>query len=88
DGTAGGVEAGSVTFPIIQELVDDFVTVTEDEIKQELKEFIDSHFMLMEGAAAVTIAAYKKFRNNIKAKNVVLVMCGGKISTETLKEVL
>lgn len=88
DGTAGGVEAGSITFPIIQDLVDDYVTVTEEEIKNELKEFINTHFMLIEGAAAVTIAAYKKFKNNIKGKNVALVLCGAKISTKTLKEVL
>ena len=88
DGTAGGVEAGSITFGLVRDLVDDFVTVTEEEIKQELKEFIDSHFMLIEGAAAVTIAAYRKFKNNIRGKNVVLLICGSKISSNTLKEVL
>ena len=88
DGTAGGVEAGSITFELVRDLVDDFVTVTEEEIKQELKEFIDSHFMLIEGAAAVTIAAYRKFKNNIRGKNVVLLICGSKISSNTLKEVL
>jgi len=88
DGTAGGVEAGALTFPLVQDLVDAYVTVTEEEIKQELKEFIDSHFMLIEGAAAVTIAAYKKFKNNIKGKNVALVLCGAKISSKTLAKVL
>ncbi len=88
DGTAGGVEAGSITFAFVQDLVDDFVTVSEAEIKTELKEFIDSHFMLIEGAAAVTIAAYKKHKNKIKGKNVALVLCGAKISSLTLKEVL
>ncbi|MGZ8370672.1 MAG: pyridoxal-phosphate dependent enzyme, partial [Caulobacteraceae bacterium] len=34
DGTAGGVEAGSVTFPICQAVVDRWIDVSEDEIAE------------------------------------------------------
>ena len=58
DGTAGGIEDGSITFEPCQKFVDEWVTVTEDEIKENLIEFIDTHHMLIEGAAAVAIAGF------------------------------
>lgn len=88
DGTAGGIEAGSITFDLCRTLVDDYVTVTEDEIKESLLLFIGTHHMLIEGAAAVAIASYLKTRERFAGKNVVIVICGANISLETLAEVL
>ena len=88
DGTAGGIEDGSMTFGPCQELVDEWVAVTEKEIKQNLVEFLDTHHMLIEGAAAVAIAAFLKTKDKYIGKNVVLVLCGANIGTETLKEIL
>ncbi len=88
DGTAGGIEEGSITFKPCQELVDDWVTVTEDEIKNTLIEFMDTHHMLIEGAAAVAIGAFLKTREEYTGKNVILVLCGANIGTETLKKIL
>ena len=88
DGTAGGVEMDSITFKFCRDLVDDFITVTEEEIKESLREFIQMHHMLIEGSAAVAIAACKKKGRQFTGKNVVAVVCGGNISLETLKSVL
>jgi len=88
DGTAGGIEDGSITFEPCQEFVDEYVTVTEDEIKENLIEFLDTHHMLIEGAAAVAIASYLKLRERFVGKNVVLILCGANIGAETLREVL
>ncbi len=88
DGTAGGVEADSITFSLCCELVNDYVTVTEDEIKENLRLFMETHHMLIEGAAAVAVASYLKTRDRFAGNNVVIVICGANISPETLKEVL
>jgi threonine dehydratase len=88
DGTAGGVEAGSITFDLCRELVDDYAVVTEDEIKQSLRQYLQIHHMLIEGAAAVAVAACVKLGNRLAGKNVVVVLCGANISLETLKTVL
>lgn len=88
DGTAGGIEAGSITFDLCRTLVDDYVTVTEEEIKESLLLFIGTHHMLIEGAAAVAIASYLKTRERFVGKNVAIVICGANISLETLAEVL
>jgi threonine dehydratase len=44
--------------------------------------------MLIEGAAAVAIAACLKQRHHFAGKNVIAVLCGANISLETLKTVL
>ena len=90
DGTAGGIEAGAMTFDLCRDLVDEYVTVTENEIGASLRLFIDMHHMLIEGAAAVAIASYLKTRDRFAGtqSNVVIVICGGNISRETLRGIL
>ena len=88
DSTAGGVEAGSITFEFCRSLVDEYVTVTENEIKESLLSFVHNHHMLIEGAAAVPIASFLKKRNEYKGKNVVIIICGANISLDTLRNIL
>ena len=88
DGTAGGIEAGSITFELCRDLVDDYITVTEDEIKESLLLFIQNHHILIEGAAAVAIASYLKMHERFTGKNVVIIICGANIDLETLKNIL
>ncbi len=84
DGTAGGVEPDSITFDLCRELIDQSVTVSESEIAKQLVQFIDSHEMRIEGAAAVSIASLIKCREQFKGQNVVVILCGENISPEQL----
>ena len=88
DGTAGGIEAESITFELCQDVVNRYVLVSEQEIAEAMREFIDSHHMLLEGAAGVAIAGLKKAAAPHRDKNVVVIVCGGNISRETLKKVI
>lgn len=88
DGTAGGVETDALTLPLCRELVDDYVTVTEEEIREALLSFIETHHLLIEGSAAVAIAAFLKQAGNFHGKNVVIVICGGNIGLTRLKSIL
>jgi threonine dehydratase len=88
DGTAGGLEPGAITFELCRALVDDYITVTEDEIKKSLRLFMETHHMMIEGAAGVAIASYLKMKDQFKSKNVVIIICGANISPEVLKSVL
>ena len=62
--------------------------MTEVEIKAGLKAFLQNQHMLVEGAAAVAVAAMVKRRDRLAGKNVVVIICGANISLETLKTVL
>ncbi|MDA7861777.1 threonine/serine dehydratase [Mariniblastus sp.] len=85
DGTAGGVEPGSITFPLCQKIVDQCYTVSETEIRSELIRFMENEKKPIEGAAAVAIAGLLKSCDSFKDKNVVVLLCGGNVSSETLK---
>jgi threonine dehydratase len=88
DGTAGGIEQDSITFDLCRKLVDDYILVTENEIKKAIKVILENHHMVIEGAAAVTVASFIKRKQEFKNKNVVLVICGRNISSGTLKSIL
>ncbi len=88
DGTAGGIEANAITFDICRDVTDRYVIVTEEQIADAMRAFIDSHHMLLEGAAGVAIAGFLDVAEDYKGKNVVIVVCGGNISRETLKQVI
>lgn len=88
DGTAGGVEAGAITFDLCRTLVDDYVLVSEAEIKETLLTFVETHHLLIEGSAAVAIKAFLKRHEMFRGKNVVIVICGGNISLANLKAIL
>ncbi len=88
DGTAGGIEAGSMSFPLVRDLVDEFAVVSEDEIASAMRAFMEAQHMLIEGAAAVAIAAFEKQKMVWAGANVVIVLCGANIDLATLKGVL
>lgn len=88
DGSAGGIEPGSVTFNVCKDFVDDFILVTEDEIKEAIKLFLEKHYMLVEGAGALSVASFIKASERFGNKNVVLIISGAKITLDALKEIL
>lgn len=88
DGTAGGIEQGSITFELCRDLVDDFVLLSEEEIRTALRLILQNHHLLLEGSGALSVAAFLQQKKQWKGKNVVLVLSGSKISLEALCEVL
>ncbi|MDZ7269407.1 MAG: threonine/serine dehydratase [candidate division KSB1 bacterium] len=88
DGTAGGVEADAITLPLCRTLVDDYVTVTEEEIGATLLWFIETHHQLIEGAAAVALGGFLQQAHAYRGRPVAVVICGGNISLATLRQLL
>ena len=88
DGTAGGIEPDSVTFALCRELVDEFVLVSEQQIAAAMRQYIDAEQHQIEGAAGVALAALMSRAEAVKGLKVVVIVCGGNISEETLRAVL
>ena len=88
DGTAGGVELGSITFELCQKIIDDFVLVTEEEIAEGIRIGVEKDHQLIEGAAGAAIAGFLKKKDQLKGQNIVIIICGGNISSKVLKSVL
>jgi len=87
DGTAGGIEEGSVTFPLNQAIVDEFVLVGEDEIAAAMRLYMQCERQVIEGAAGVAVAAMLASREKIRGQKVVAIICGGNISEQKLSQV-
>jgi len=88
DGTAGGIEPGSTTFDICQETVSDYILVSESDIKAAIWHIAEKHQMLIEGAAALSVACLLKEKDLFKGKQVVLIISGKKITMALLKEIM
>jgi threonine dehydratase len=54
DGCAGNIEPGSMTFPIIQRLVDGIILVSEDSIRTAIARIAREDHLMIEGSAAVS----------------------------------
>lgn len=88
DGTAGGVELDSVTFPVCQSVIDESILVSEHEIQHAMISFIDKEHQLIEGAAGTAVAALIQQKEKIRGKRVCVVLCGANISLDTLRTLL
>ena len=77
-----------LTFGILRELLDDIVTVTEDELAEGVRLALRTTHNLAEGAGAASLAAAVKLRDRLRGRKVVCVMSGGNIDQGTLARIL
>jgi threonine dehydratase len=75
-------------FGIMQQQLDDFVTLTEDEIAEGIRLALRATHNLAEGAGAASLMAALKLRDRLQGKKVVCVMSGGNIDRATLTRIL
>jgi threonine dehydratase len=68
--------------------LNDFVLVSEEELRQAIIIAIEKTHNLAEGAGAAPIAAALKLREHISGQRVALVMSGGNLSLENLRDIL
>ena len=88
DGTAGGLEAGAMTFDLCRRYVDEWALVTEDDIAAAIKSAMENDHILTEGAAGVGLAAFEQVKERFKGRRTVIVVCGANIDLSTLKLIL
>ncbi len=86
--TAGGVEPGSITFDLCRNVIDEFVIVGEAAIAQSMRDIMDSHHMVIEGAAGVAVAGYQQLAHRYATTTTAIVLCGANVSRSTFAKVL
>lgn len=86
DGLSGAVEEGSVTIPMIEEYVDDFLVVSEDEIARAMAFAWDVYHEKIEGSAAAGLAAV--FTGKIKGHPSVVIITGGNVQPEVHENIV
>ncbi|MBM4185997.1 MAG: threonine/serine dehydratase [Gemmatimonadetes bacterium] len=90
DGTAGGVEAGTITYPLCRDLVDDYDLPSEEEIAAAMRLLFDEERLICEGAAAVAVATAIRQRDRFagRVRDLAIVLCGGNVDAETWCQVM
>jgi len=73
---------------IMWKTLDDFVLVSDDEIRAAQKTMIETTRNLVEAAGAAPLAAASKLRERLAGKRVALVLSGGNATPEQLLDVL
>ena len=85
DATAGNIEEGSITVAICAALVDRFELISETEIAAAMRAALLEHHLLIEGAAALALAA--SLRSDGFERHVV-VLGGASVGEQTLRAIL
>jgi len=88
DGTAGGIEPGSITFDLCSRYVDDFILLEEDEIIAAMRFLHEEEGLTVEGAAALPAAAILKEASRFAGRRTALIVSGGRVDRTTLDMVL
>ncbi len=73
---------------IINTLVGDIWTATEEEIEEAVFDFLSSEKLVAEGAAGAGLAVIQKNKAHFKKKKVGLVVCGGNIDSRLLSTLI
>ncbi len=87
EGLATGV-GYEFTQAILQDMLDDFVLVTDDELARAIVLNLDKTRNLTEHAGAAALAAALKIRETLAGRKIVLVMSGGNLSLSQLRMAL
>jgi threonine dehydratase len=86
ESTAGGLEPESVTLNIARKVIDRSVLVSEEEILAAMRRVQSLMGRGIEGAAGVALAAFLKDPSRYRGKSVAIVICGGNVSPEVLRQ--
>ncbi|MEB8690503.1 threonine ammonia-lyase [Bacillus thuringiensis] len=80
---------GNLTFEIVKDLVDDIVTVSEEELEVAMKDLLQRGKAVVEGAGALATAALLagKVDKYVKGKKVVAVISGGNVDLKRISTV-
>jgi threonine dehydratase len=86
DGCAGNIEPGSMTFPVIQRLVDGIILVSEAAIRAAIARVARKDHLMIEGSAAVSVAALNDSR--LEGQRIAAIVTGRNISLDLFAEVI
>ncbi len=88
DGLTGNLDPETITFDIVRQLVDRIEVVSDDAVRLALADVVTKEHLIVEGAAAVGIAAVINGKLDLRGQRVVVILTGSNIDRERLLEVL
>ena len=79
DGLVGNLEPGSMTFALVQRVVDYVVTISEDDLTRAMKGLATEERLIVEGAGAAAVAAVMAAKASAPGQRVVAMVTGANV---------
>ena len=79
DGLVGNLEVGTITFSLVQQLIDRVVTVSEIELASAMRGLAAEERLVVEGAGAAAVAAILAGKASTPGQRVVALVTGGNV---------
>ncbi|MEP6782182.1 MAG: pyridoxal-phosphate dependent enzyme [Acidobacteriota bacterium] len=79
DGLVGNLEPGSITFPLVKQVVDYVVTVSEDDLARAMKGLATEERLIAEGSGAAAVAAIIAGKASAPGQRVIAIVTGGNV---------
>lgn len=80
--------AGELTFKMVQQYVDQIVTVDDEEIAWAILMLLENDKLVVEGAGAVGIAALLQKKCDLLGKKVAVILSGGNIDVNVVSIII
>lgn len=81
-------QAFELPVSIMRDLIDDFILVSDEEIEDAIRLYVEKAHTIAEGAGAASLAAGYKIRDRLKDKKVALILSGGNLTADMLRSIL
>jgi len=88
DGLGGNPDPDTITFGLIQQLVDRIVTVSEEDLASAIVGLVESEHLIAEGAGAAAVAALVGQRIDVAGRRVGVIVSGANIDRRPLAELI
>lgn len=73
---------------ILRDLLDDFILVSDDELKRAILLLLETTHHLAEGAGAASTAAALRLKDHLQGQKVCLILSGANLTLDTLDSIL
>lgn len=81
-------QVGDLTFPIIQEYVEDILTVTDQQLCQQMRFFMERMKMVVEPTGCLAAAAAMNRLIDLRGKKVGVIVSGGNVDVDKISQYL
>ena len=81
-------QVGTLTFPIIQQYVEDILTVSDQQLCRQMRFFMERMKMVVEPTGCLAAAAAMNSLLDLRGKKVGVIVSGGNVDVDKIADYL
>jgi threonine dehydratase len=88
DGLGGNIDPGTITWPMVRDLVDSIVVVPEAALHDGIRRLVEEEHLVAEGAGIAAVAAILREPAIFEGRHVAAILSGANIDRQRLAAIL